>query len=64
MATSHGAITSREDAHAAVLRITKKFGFVRKGLMDKIEQWDPEAKAELEEMIIAKDKLAGHSILT
>lgn len=55
---------SYEAAKEAVLRISKKFGHLDQKVLDKLEQFDPAVRREVEESLLAKDQLAGNAIIT
>ncbi|KAK3331475.1 hypothetical protein B0H66DRAFT_487633 [Apodospora peruviana] len=57
-------MASKDEAKEAVLSIAKRFGFVGDDIMDQIEQWNPSIRRIIEEGMLAKDKLAAHSITT
>lgn len=57
-------MSSRDDAKEAVDSIGRKFGFVGDDIMGEIEQWRPDIRRILEESMLAKDRLAAHSIKT
>lgn len=42
----------------------KEFGVVREDLWKRIEEWDPSVRRELEEDMLAKDRMMGHIIKT
>ncbi|KAM0658061.1 hypothetical protein ACHAPH_006138 [Verticillium nonalfalfae] len=57
-------MTSSEDAKRAVVAIGEKYGFVGEDIMEQIGQWNPSIRRTIEESMLAKDKLAAHSIKT
>jgi len=57
-------MATKAQAKAEVLRISTKFGFVGDDIMSQIEAWNPEIRRIIEEGMLAKDKLAAHSIKT
>ncbi|KAJ4286909.1 hypothetical protein N0V88_007854 [Collariella sp. IMI 366227] len=57
-------MNSRDDAKKAVDSIGRKFGFVGDDIMGQIEQWRPDIRRIIEESMLAKDRLAAHSIKT
>jgi hypothetical protein len=57
-------MSSRDDAKEAVDSIGRKFGLVGDDIMGQIEQWRPDIRRIIEESMLAKDRLAAHSIKT
>ena len=57
-------MASRAVAKAAVLEISKKFGHLGEETLAKLEQFDPAIRQEVEQSLLAKDKIAGHAIIT
>ncbi|EEY19489.1 conserved hypothetical protein [Verticillium alfalfae VaMs.102] len=57
-------MASSQDAKRAVVAIGEKYGFVGEDIMEQIGQWNPSIRRTIEESMLAKDKLAAHSIKT
>ena len=57
-------MASREAAKAAVLEISEKFGYLDEEELDKLERFDPALRQKVERSLLAKDKIAGHAIIT
>lgn len=57
-------MASKEDARRAVLDIAEKYGFLDEQMMKDIEEWKPKYRRAIEGAMLAKDKLAAHSIKT
>lgn len=58
------ATCNREEAKSAVLKIAKRYGHLDEEMMRQMEQERPEWKYEIEEAFLAKERLAGGSIIT
>lgn len=57
-------MADKDQAKAEVLNISRKFGFVGDDIMAQIEAWNPDIRRIIEEGMLAKDRLAAHSIKT
>lgn len=57
-------MATKKDAKEAVVGIGKRYGFIDLDIMNRIQQWDPEVRRTIEESMLAKDRLAAHSITT
>lgn len=57
-------MASPQEAKRAVVAIAAKYGFIGDDIMEKIGQWNPSIRRTIEESMLAKDRLAAHSIKT
>jgi len=54
-------MSNKESAKAAVLSTAKRYGYVDDSLWERVA---PDVRREIQEICLAKDELAGHSIKT
>lgn len=57
-------MASYRAAKEAVLKISEKFGHLDEEEFDKLEQFDPALRRKVKQSLLAKDKIAGHAIIT
>jgi hypothetical protein len=56
-------MASYKAAKEAVVKISEKFGHLDEEL-DRLERFDPALRQKVERSLLAKDKIAGHAIIT
>ena len=57
-------MASYADAKEAVSQISEKFGHLDEAELDQLERINPELRRKVERRLLAKDKIAGHAIIT
>lgn len=53
-----------EDAKEVVQRLTKKYGYLNQDTMEKVGNWNPEIRREIDEAWLAMESTAAHSVKT
>lgn len=53
-----------EEAHEIVQRLTSQYGYLDDAMMDDIARWKPEYRRKIDENWLAMESTAAHSIKT